>query len=312
MLSDVKGISLATPPWGAFTFERVLQYYDGPRLLLRQSSGGQLYLAWWSDVDEPTERWIYLPLSEKRLRQVLWGEVPSLDALSAPEDGHLFVIDENLETESVVKAVQTEASELPADSMPQAGARLNIPVPEQLSGLPSRLNAHIIDVRIENLTSDDTRRVSAKAMGQFIGNLQRLVDALGHAVAGSPTSRGNIPEATLKKTRLDPVGTYAGSLGILLETNDQDDLFGDSLVRQSLSALFELFNAKDKPNDLNQLLSSFKSRVSKNYKDVLATIENSLDSASVAWRQPGNRDSQQVQIDQQMARNIVAANRTRY
>ena len=143
-------------------------------------------------------------------------------------------------------------------------------------------------------------------MGQFIGNLQRLVDALGHAVAGAPTSRGNIPEATLKKTRLDPVGTYAGSLGILLETNDQDDLFGESLARQSLKGLFELFDAEDKQDDLTRLLSSFKSRVSKNYKNLLLTIGDSLDSASVGWRQPGGRDLRRVRIDRQMARSIVA------
>ena len=238
MLPDVKGTTLPGPPWKAFSFERVLQYYDGPRLLIRQSSAGQLYLAWWSDADESTERWIYLPLSERRLRQILWGEIPSLDALSAPEDGHLLVLDEDLETDTVARTILTEVSELPTDSVPRAGARLNIPVPMQLNGLPTRENAHIVDIRIENPTADDTRRVSARTMGQFIGNLQRLVDALGHAVADSPTSRGNIPEATLRQTRLDPVGTYAGSLGILLETNDQDDLFGESLARQSLKGLF--------------------------------------------------------------------------
>ena len=306
MLPDVKGTTLPGPPWKAFSFERVLQYYDGPRLLIRQSSAGQLYLAWWSDADESTERWIYLPLSERRLRQILWGEIPSLDALSALEDGHLLVLDEDLETDTVARTILTEVSELPTDSVPRAGARLNIPVPMQLNGLPTRENAHIVDIRIENPTADDTRRVSARTMGQFIGNLQRLVDALGHAVADSPTSRGNIPEATLKKTRLDPVGTYAGSLGILLETNDQDDLFGESLARQSLKGLFELFDAEDKQDDLTRLLSSVKSRVSKNYKNVLLTIGDSLDSASVGWRQPGGRDLRRVRIDRQMARSIVA------
>ena len=61
-------------------------YYDGPKLLLRRTSAGQFFLAWWSDADADMERWVYLPVSESRLYQVLSGDIPS------PEDGYLSLM----------------------------------------------------------------------------------------------------------------------------------------------------------------------------------------------------------------------------
>ena len=150
MIAEVKGTKLPNPPWKAFSFDQVLQYYDGPRLILQKSQAGQLYLAWWSDTDDSIDRWIYLPLSEARLQAILSGEIPSLDGLSNPEDGHLFVVDMDLDTDSIVQTILTDASALLGDALPLPGARLNIHVPEEISGLPIRERAHILDVRIES------------------------------------------------------------------------------------------------------------------------------------------------------------------
>ncbi len=134
MLSQIEGVRLESPLWSAFSFERVLQYYDGPRLLLQRSAGGQLYLAWWSDSDESGERWVYLPLSERRLRSILSGEMSSLEGLKTPEDGYLLVVDKEPESNSVLQTIVTQAESLPADSLPLPGARLNLPVPPEFSG----------------------------------------------------------------------------------------------------------------------------------------------------------------------------------
>ena len=134
MLSEIRGTQIPDTPWGDLTLDIVLDYYDGPRLLLRKSLSGQIFLAWWSDSDESIERWIYLPVSESRLRQILAGEIPSFDALNNPEDGFLYVVDTDMQTEANVQTVITAASALPRDAMPLPGARLNIPVPAEVSG----------------------------------------------------------------------------------------------------------------------------------------------------------------------------------
>ena len=136
MLSQIEGVRLENPLWSAFSFDVILQYYDGPRLLLQRSAGGQLYLAWWSDSDESRERWIYLPLSERRLRAILSGEISSLEGLKTPEDGYLLVVDKEPESNSVIQTIMTQAEALPEDALPLPGARLNLPVPTELKGVP--------------------------------------------------------------------------------------------------------------------------------------------------------------------------------
>ena len=306
MISDVRGPILPHPPWRAFSLDRVLQYYDGPRLLLQRSQSKQLYLAWWSDSDESTERWIYLPVSERRLQEILSGEIPSLDGLNAPEDGYLFVVDKDLHTDSITRTVMTDASALPSDALPRQGARLNIPIPDDIAGLATRERAHVLNVRMEGKSSDPTGRIGAKIAGQLMGNLQRLVDAVGQAKAGEPTSRGGIPDSILEATRLDPISTYAGSFGIRFETNKQDDLFGESLAKESLEGLFNLLDVGYQASELTAHLTELKARVSKNYKDFLSTIESSLSTASLSWSQPGTLDLRQISMNEETARNIIA------
>ena len=129
MLPPVPGIKLHGRPWRELTFDRVLQYYDGPRLLLRRVDDGQLYLAWWSDADESTERWLYLPLTQPRLWDVLSGELPSRTALNTPENGYVLVIDVASDTDTIIDVVRTNASALPQDTIPLPGARLSISEP---------------------------------------------------------------------------------------------------------------------------------------------------------------------------------------
>ena len=126
MLSRVPGTTLSDPLWHELTFDRVLQYYDGPRLLLRRTDDGQLYLAWWSDADESTERWLYLPLTQARLRDVLSGDMPSRNALNTPENGYVLVVDIASDTDTIISVVRTNASALPQNTLPLPGARLDI------------------------------------------------------------------------------------------------------------------------------------------------------------------------------------------
>ena len=247
-----------------------------------------------------------MPVSEWRLRAILSGHMPVLDALKDPEDGNLLVVDIDVATDSVVQTVVTTAASLPEDSLPLEWSRLNIPMPEGISGLPLRERAHLLNVKMESKLSDPTGRVNAKIVGQFIGNLQRLFDAIGQAKSGQPTSRGVIPDSVLNDTRLDPIGTYTGSFGILLETNKQDDLIGDSLAKTSLQGLFDLFEVGHHASGLTLQLTELKARVAKNYKDFLSTIETSLSTASLVWSQPGKMAPRQVHFNQESARNTIA------
>ena len=138
MLDSICGTTLPDPPWRKVTFDQVLQYYDGPRLLLRRTDDGQLYLAWWSDADESVERWLYLPVSTSRLHEVLTGKTPSRNALNSPEEGYVLALDVSSETDDIIQAVKTNASAFPQDSIPLPGARLKVSE-EKWAALEARL-----------------------------------------------------------------------------------------------------------------------------------------------------------------------------
>ena len=302
MLPEVEGAKFPSFPWNSFVFERVLEYYDGPRLLLQRSQAGQLYLAWWNDADESIDRWIYLPVSEPRLRDILSGNVSDLDALNNPEDGYLLVVDIDIGIDSVIQTIVTTAASLPQDSLPLEWSKLNIPMPEEISGVPTRERSHLLDVRIEGQVG----QVAVDVVSRLVGNLQRLLDAIGQAMSAVPTSKGRIPNAIKEQTRLNFVGTYSSSLGLRLEVDRQDSLLGESLARSSLEAFFGLLEDARRTSKPTFQRRIWTSRVIANYTNLLSTIETSSYPASLRWNQPGKDEIHEFRITPQSAESMKA------
>ena len=132
MLSEVEGTQLPGLPWGEFSFNEILDYHDGPRIMLERDPTGKLYLVWWNDVDDAVERWVGLPLSKGRLHAILSDEMKPREAMENPEDGYLLVVDIDLETDTPARVVKTTAAAVPQDSLPRPEATLKIPMPAGL------------------------------------------------------------------------------------------------------------------------------------------------------------------------------------
>lgn len=145
MLPQIKGARLPKPPWSEFTLDYELIYYDGPRLLLQKSVEGRLFLAWWHDEESLIERWIYLPVSEERLRAILSGEIADRHAMDNPEDGYIYVVDWDWEKDEIEQVVKTTTIALPQDALPHPDVRLSIPIPEEIGDAFSGKKAHIAD-----------------------------------------------------------------------------------------------------------------------------------------------------------------------
>ena len=299
MLPEIEGARISTFPWNAFVFKQVLEYYDGPRLLLQRSRAGQLYLAWWNDAEGAVDRWIYLPVGESRLHDILSGRLTVLDALRDPEDGSLVVVDVDVGTSAVIQSIVTTAAALPQDLLPLEYSRLNIPFPEEFASGPTRERVHRLDVRIDGKVGE----TSADVVSRLVGNIQRLLDAIGQAVLTTPTSQGPVPNYIKQQTRLNLVGTYAGSLGLHLETDIQDNLMGDSLARSSLEGLFGLLEGDQSVLQSAEYQRFWSSRVAANYKNLLSTVETSSQAASLFWNQHGGEEIQEFKITPDFAKN---------
>ena len=126
MLPAIKGTRLAEAPWREFSFDTVLAYYDGPRMLLQHGKSGELYLAWWNDEGDAVERWVCIPVGPARLRAILSGQVRPRQAFDYPEYGHLLVVDIDLDTDAIVQLVSTDSSALPPESLPKPEATFSV------------------------------------------------------------------------------------------------------------------------------------------------------------------------------------------
>ena len=125
MLSEVKGLELdidgSNEWWGSILGcgnVGVLQYYDGPRLLMEKRSDGTYVLAWWRKDDEENlniSRWLYVPTTEANIRQLLLGEITSLDFMFTSREQFVFVVDMDFVEDKVVNVVMLEPIDVPKD-----------------------------------------------------------------------------------------------------------------------------------------------------------------------------------------------------
>ena len=309
---------------GPFSFERILDYYDGPRLILQKTSTGQLILAWWNDEDEDTQRWLHLPVSKDRLIEILTGQITCLEALMCPEDGFIYVLDDNVKDESQTRTVLTDPSALLEDSLPYPDARFDYDLPEEVGWVEQRERAHLLDIRMG--------RESARTVSEAIGALQRLVDAIGYVLEPTepdsaaptpppkgrrilesgleyPPSMGRIPNRIVNQTRLNPVSAYSGSFGIRLESHAQDGMSGKSLIRSSLNKLFDMIEAQDGLMWRRSGVGS-NPRVVRHYTSLLTTIAGSSGDVSLAWVKPAPEQARKVVLGNRAAQEMLAHLRT--
>ncbi len=129
MLPEVEGTLLHILPWGSkFRPERAVEWRHGPPAVLQTDGDGRTWLAWLSDRDEDTERWIFLALGPDGLARALAGETGIPEILANAGDGFIVVADVDPD-DRITHAVAAYASRLSPDYYP---ARI------QEAGQPSR------------------------------------------------------------------------------------------------------------------------------------------------------------------------------
>ena len=250
-----------------------------------------------------------MPVSESRLSNILSGNIRVMDAMRDPEEDYLVVVDVDV-GQGVIQSVATTVSSLPPDSLPFDDVRLNVPLPDGVAGGPARERVHRLAVRIGH-----DARIPLEFVGRITSNIQRLVDSIGYALAlaDPPIAHRRVTDVDIIKeqTRLNLVSTYAGSLGLLLETDKEDDHEGQSLVRNSLDGMFNLFEGdlfEGREASVALVERSLGTtedggvRVASRYRDLLSTIGTSENSASILWHESGGRITREFELTPEFVR----------
>ena len=136
------GVLMKRPLWTTFVKEEMIDYYDGPRALLKRDRNGQDYLVLWTDADHWTTQWLHLPLNPDSLRKVLTGALTMHQAIKDAD--FVFFVDEAPDGKPI-QTIMTVPALIPAghrieETLPQPGVTLSYPpevAEEWLAGGPA-------------------------------------------------------------------------------------------------------------------------------------------------------------------------------
>jgi hypothetical protein len=118
-------------------------------------------------------------------------------------------------------------------------------------------------------------------LGEFLGCLQKLVSALGQAIAVRPTTRGTIPDSVMDRTRLRLMSVGVGSFRVSLAGDAHPNLLGEALVQECFDALHRLVDVGDDAGGLAEQLSHLGGRVQTHYTAFLTSLATSNASVEV-------------------------------
>jgi hypothetical protein len=208
--------------FGELAIQEVFVFYDGPRLFVAENAAGQKYLFnCLSSEDDLADRWLVVPVSEKRLFALKDKLLPLRDAFYEPELGRVFELTTD-KSGKLVSEHHSRPSEIEPRDLPENGAYLQDTFVDRQS-VNAVLSAKSLsaDIVLLHLYPGMARpEAPARLVGKILTSFQ---DVLSEQLARIPGL------AQLKVPDVSFVGTFAGSFGIELAVRGEDGRIGQVL-----------------------------------------------------------------------------------
>lgn len=279
---------------GRLSIVEVYHYYDGPKLFACSNVTGQLYLTFWLGEYQDYDRWMYLPVSETRLTRMRSGGMSLRHGCRTPENGYLWIAQMPFTPDGTVTVEAVFPEQIDEMDMPSETAFLKYETQtlselESISLRAERTACEVLDLSIK--TRDDLRNeIKARTLGNALVETQELIESMLLSQQGFKSRKGRVPPNLKERAELKAVGVFPASFGIRLESKEQADMFGDSVLTSVLNNLVSLFEAGSDSENLTALLSEMGSRVAARYSAFLKVISNSKANITVKWATPKSPD----------------------
>jgi hypothetical protein len=267
----------------------VFVYHDRPLLFSAQDILGHKYLAVLVEEEETFEEWIYVAVSQNRLEMIRSGGIDLHDAFGKPENRIVFRIKNDFDGEEEVNPVL--ANELPIELLPKKGAKLNL----EEQTLPT------IYEEINRAVSTLREAISLKLNFHQINRTEAPAHTLGNILVSFQDSLNSLLN---KDAWLRVVGFEAGSFKVLLDAEEQSDLFDNSNVADALKLLEKFIESSNSEEVFNQSLLLLNSRAKKNLKKLLENISGDVISTEIEWHSPKSEKVGKVYISNEKALSI--------
>lgn len=278
---------------GELTVLRILEEFDGPKIIGVRSNTGQVYLGYWIDRIGGTEEWLFVPMSATRYAATIDGAIDLRSAILKSESGsvarvrfgpatapdvtwqltssmaEVALLPETGEGLTASRFTEDDAALVPSDdflSQPQERATV--------AELVHTVRAEALESNRERLVvrlAGSTHEVAARALSQILVNLQLTVEGLAGGRAG-----------------LNVVATSAASFDLELASAEAvTGLLGNTKAGDGLEALFDLMQARANEADLRGMLSHLPRRTAGRYLRLVKALKESRSDAAFVWGSPG-------------------------
>lgn len=274
-------------PLGKLELQRVVEYYDFPRIFTCKNSTGQIYFAISTYDDAEEFHWIYLPISSLRLSAIFAGATSLRQSVLEPEGGFLFFVktfangrtdfsyalpeqisDEDLPDDSYLISIQDEPNSRSATIDPKMVAQASKRETFNYRIFPDEPTLH---------------EIASRKLGGILTSTQELLDALGQSTNGQPSVRGPISAEILEKTRVNVAHVFEGSFGVQFRASQFSDLLDQSLISSAISEFSNVITAADSEDLLSNKLQSLKGRVASKYRRLLKELSDINSGLELNW-----------------------------
>lgn len=296
---------------GTLSLERVYEHYDFPRLFHAKNKSDQHFLCLCID-DEIEEclslytKWLYAPISSKRLSLIEQDRFSLRDAFKKVEGGYCILLEQlDLELKS---CQEIAAHDIDDFDLPYPGVYLECehlsttPIPDALQQAHAynseAFNIHLKSPKIKGMD------IPLSVLSGFSSKFQDLVNAIAQCSNGSSASRGRISETVIGDAELLLTGTFSGSFGAQLVSKKQNDLF-NSEFSEIIDKLFQIIDAGDEEETLVELMKGQNQRVASRYLQFLRTIKVNELNSRFEWASSFSGITKQYSIDSQIAENAI-------
>jgi hypothetical protein len=261
----------------------VFDYFDGPRFYSCRDVVGQLYLVYWIDETEVGTSWLYVRISSERYAALKRGDVAIAEALSAPEDGTVLVVQSGGQEFTVN---QLRSAEIASDWLPDSQDRLEIAhaaLPTRVCApaeLAPRVQRQIFDIAFEK--TSNSYEMAAGKLGRLLEAFQNTIYALS---CNSELDIRRVPEETKQRSELMVTGLFASSFGVRLQTKGAG-LFESDGTERALQTLAELIETLSAPEALAGDLHRLNILARSRFKHLLQVMVESQVSVKADWGTP--------------------------
>lgn len=275
---------------GDLTLEETFVEYDGPRVFTCRSTTGQLFLAGWAEEREDDDLWLYLPVSEPRLRVVRAGGLPLREAFERPE-GVVYLVTLPVDSDLAPdRAEPVEVDQLRDEWLPEPDFRVGLPTetlpPAQSGDLWRRVTIQERRGRLRLMVKwPGTTRSEAptKKFGELLVTTQSLIDNVGLAILRSdPPQAGRLPLEIAEQTSTDVVGLSAASFVVDIASTNFDDLFDNSVFIDITVRILRLLDTSLERDALIGELSELRPRGAKSFRNFVRELASTGADVTVA------------------------------